>query len=172
MWQRKHLLVNGHITSKKVLVFIAVAGMLLAVSLFSLFVFNSKIEPSNAAGPIEQWFAIGFERRQLEDAFSEKAITEDKYNSDKKRILASEDQIARIYPRNMTEFKAYDEASEKDARRPSEFWIALITSIVTSIATLSGLLLAWRNDRRVAAVTELKLLQLKKEPEPPTIIHP
>ena len=149
------------ITSKKRIKIIIALGVLAIVSIVFVVKYSYKIGPQYAASPVDQWFGIGFERRQLEDSFANKVISEKEYKKEREKLVAQEDRIAKVYPRNMIEYKAYSVGKEKDKKHPAEFWIAILSTFVASIGSISGIILAWKNDRRAAIDTELKILELQ-----------
>ena len=154
-------------TTRKTVVFILLPGTLLLVALIGLWKYNFTIPVhatrTRSAAPVEEWIRIGFTRCKLEDAYADKTVSRERYETGKQRLSAREDEILLLYPRNAEDLKEYFKPPVVYEKRPAEFWISLAASIVTSLATLSGLILAWRNDRRVAAETELKLLKLTEE---------
>jgi pSer/pThr/pTyr-binding forkhead associated (FHA) protein len=173
-----HLLTNTlkpRTLSKIKVTGLATIPVLLAASIWGLFHYNYVITTSNSPTPIDMWIGIGFERRQIEDALSGGVLSAQDYQSKKGVLIAQEDQIAKVYPRNMAEFAAYNEGDEKKGNRPVEFWISLFASIVASIGTMSAILLAWRQDRRTAKELGLKLRQLQQQlenAEVPKIVIP
>jgi len=144
------------ITSTKRVKVIIALGILAIVSAFIVGC-SYIVVPYRAFSPVDAWFGIGFERRQLEDDFTNKVISETDYKKGREELVAQEDQIAKDYPRNMAEYKTYSSAG----KHPVEFWIAIFSTFIASVGSISGMVLSWRNDRRVAIETELRILELQ-----------
>ncbi len=123
------------------------------------FTFGSGLEPS----PVDQWLGMGFERSKLEDDHSNKSVSEEEYQNLLKRLVAQETKIAKYYPRNMIEYKTYTVNKSTDQKHPVEFWIAIFTALIAGIGSISGMVIAWKNDRRAAIDTELKILELQSK---------
>lgn len=158
------------VSSKRFLAFVSVSAVLTVVS--AVFVARNDywiFPPGNPHTPVVEWSEIGFDRRNLED--SRKTISKAEYEKKKSALLASEDEIARRYPRRV-DYKAYYSIVPK---RPGAYWIALTVTLITGLATVSGVLLAWRNDRRTAIETDVKIEKLGRDlegPESPRIVVP
>lgn len=149
------------VTSRKwvaVIAFLATFALLSAIAAFLMVGYETT---AMSPTPVDMWFGIGFERRELEDALINQTISLDEYMAERERLIAQEDRIAKLYPRNMTEYKTYTSSNEKPGKHPIEFWIAISSTFIASIGSISGMLLSWRNDRRAAIETELKIIELR-----------
>lgn len=151
------------ITSTNRVRVIVALGIIAIVSSVFIVRYSYKIGPQHAPSPVDEWFGIGFERRQLEDDFTNKVITKADYIKEREKLVAQENQIAKRYPRNMAEYKTYSVGKEKDQKHPVEFWIAILSTFVASIGAVSGMVLSWRNDRRAAIDTDIKILELQNK---------
>jgi len=151
------------ITSKKRIRIIVGLAILAIVSAVFIVIYSYKVGPKYAPSAVDQWFGIGFERRQLEDDLINKVISEEQYQKEREKLVAQEDRIAKSYPRNMTEYKTYTVGKEQDQKHPVEFWIAILSAFVASLGSVSGMILAWKNDRRAAIDTELKIIELQQK---------
>ena len=150
------------VTSNKRVKIIIALGILAIVSSAFVLTYSYKTGPKYEPSPVDAWFGIGFERRQLEDDLENKVITKTDYKKEREKLVAQEDQIAKRYPRNMTEYKTYSVNKEKDQKHPIEFWIAIFSTFIASIGALSGMVLSWKSDRRAAIETEMKIIELQK----------
>ena len=58
-----------------------------------------------------------------------------------------------------------DKLTQQDQpkEQPAAFWLSVFTAFITGSGTISGLILAWRKDRRTAREMELKNIELQNK---------
>ena len=104
--------------------------------------------------PVDEWRGMGFERRALEEQQRLEDIDKQEYERRKSFLLKQEDEIVRHFPRNQTEYDAYESR-----------WavIPTLTSLVGIVGAISVIILAWRHDLRIGKEMAVKLAIQKKQ---------
>lgn len=183
-----------NVTKKSVLLFIVFVAALLSLSLVGVFRYNYIAYPLPykfylreypAPDPEGDWLDIRHSRLKLEESHLNGSIAEGDYKEEKAKLIATEDEILRRFVAIKAEYEEAQKKEEEErehyreryrnAGRPHEFWVSIIALCITGISTISAIFLAWRNDRRVAKETLLKMTQLKQQLEDqnlPKIIIP
>ena len=159
------------ITSKnkiKVILGIAVFSLVSALAAIYFNNLNNKRHSNSEwhyeeVDPIYEWFEIGIERKKIEDKYSTNNITKEQYIDAISKIWIKEQNVIEVFPNNPENFEVHEKTKNESKKLSIELWIAIYSSVLASIGTLSGVLLAWRNDRRAAIDTEIKLMELREK---------
>lgn len=156
----------------RVIYILSTVALISAVAAVSLYIYDYNKAPTipnewtYEEDPVFEWLKIGVERRRLENKKLLNSMTAEQYENELIEFIVKENKIVKVFPVNTVDLLSKDNNTSKmESKSSLEFWIAVFSFIIASIGTLSGVLLAWRNDRRAAIELELKVLELKNKSE-------
>jgi len=148
---------NAVSSARRSIRLIAIASLLTAAALVSVYSYGLVIHAPKSDGPVERWIEIGFERHHLEGLNAASVlVSEEEYAADKQRLVSREDEIAleHEFPHELQDLQSYLNRRRNGRQWPVAFWIALGTSIAVSIAAVSWLRGASFADRQVGSVKD------------------
>jgi hypothetical protein len=128
--------------TRRIVRFLALASALTVLALVGLVVFNLIIQPPQDDGPVEEWLAIGIERRRLEDLEAMGVvITSAEYEASKKKLVYEEDRIVwdHEFPNDLVAMNDYLANRNPRTSWPFPFWMVLAIAAAVLIASLSWL---------------------------------
>lgn len=169
-------------SSKRTLKLLLGLSVVLILSFVGVYKYDYVIKPDCkyclvGADPREEAYLFMIERKELNTKLEKGQISRDEYDLRQRSLDDEErDYIAPLLPSSKSEYdyqqeeslkaeKANEKKLEEQSHRPPEFWFSLVALVVTGGSTLSGSILAWRSDRRLAIETSLKVRQLEQQLE-------